>query len=119
MSKVKNNSIFALSLGSKLAIVNGNFWIIFILLARDGSLDRVPEPFAVSLNVVMLFMALPIGCLAVIPASGGMNTGGIIVVAVCLGLNSLVWGHSLAWIFKRLAIHFRKPRKSDFPSQDN
>jgi hypothetical protein len=111
-----------LSLGGKLTVVNANFWVIFVLLARGNLLSRdLPYGIAYPGEVLIVVMSLPLVCLvptitgptgiwAILPTIGLPGVWGLLVAVVILGSNAFLWGYGLAWIIERIGVLFAKSR---------
>ena len=107
-----------LSLGGKLTLVNANFWVIFVLLARAHFLARnAPTLNGVLCEFLIPVMGFPLlwlipnitgatGIWAMLPTAGLPGVWGMLFAAVILGVNAFLWGYGLAWIIARARILF-------------
>ena len=117
---IRKPSLFLtpLSLGGKLTLVNANFWVIFVLLARSNSIPRdLPDVieyagigllFLMSLPLVGLLPTItaPTGYLAILPNRGLPGVWGLLAAVVSLGINAFIWGYGLAWCLKIVRSYF-------------
>jgi hypothetical protein len=83
------------SLGGVLSIVNGLGWVCLL-----AGLRYLPEVAVTLLMPLMILLALPIGVFALMPTTGIPSPAEMVSAAVVLGVNSLIWGHGVAWVVR-------------------
>jgi hypothetical protein len=75
------------SRGGWLAILNAVLWVV-VVSVPSGPLTAY----------LALFLSLPIALPCILPLTGGATTLGVVVGCAMIGINSFVWGYSLAWL---------------------
>ncbi|MGC1272365.1 MAG: hypothetical protein WBC44_01565 [Planctomycetaceae bacterium] len=107
------------TLGGTLSIVNCFFWVCIVAGVRE-----LPEWAVTALMPLMVFLALPIGVLCLLPThTGGPLEFEIVLTAVGFGINGLLWGHGLAWIIRSVGRRFdwirpeQPPRVNEPPAR--
>lgn len=91
------------NLGSWLAILNCVAWVLLVLIARSS------DSYASLIVPFMIVLSLPFAIFSFFQ-SGLPAEWEIVLGCTAIGLNSLVWGHGLAAILRRL---FPSPKARD------
>ena len=80
--------------GGKLTILNCLLW--GVLFATGPAGITVPTPIVV---LALLLFSPPIATPFLMPSLGGRSLSGIIELSVAVGVNSLLWGYGVSWLF--------------------
>ena len=107
MPKVRSKFLGKPSLGGWLTIANCSFWACTFLGIRlaDAYLKNC-SPDAVSqlvFSVVMIAFSLPLALPFLLPHFDYTPTlYDVVLGSAVIGLNSIIWGYSLAWMMRRV-----------------
>lgn len=93
------------TLGGSLSIANGLSWVCFY----SGG-HHLPESMLLAMTPLLLLLAFPIAIPCLVPSLGGPTVPEIVVCAIVIGINSLFWGHGIAWLFRRCRERFAPDR---------
>lgn len=81
-------------------MLNAHGWIT---VAAALKLGQPSEALIFSVFLpLMLILSFPIATLFLLPGLGPPTTSEMVTLAVAIGLNTVVWGHGLAWLIERV-----------------
>lgn len=88
-------------LGTYLTVINGLSWVLIFAvlhyLPRNVLADMPLDNFIVW---PMLILSFPIATCAIFPSCGPPSVEGVVFASTAIGLNTIVWGHGLAWVIE-------------------
>ena len=83
-----------MSLGGMLAVFNGLCWILLIVWMNSHVLFHPAGAF------LAIILGLPLALWFALGVINSASVPGVVIFAVAIGVNSLVWGHVLARMAK-------------------
>jgi len=92
------------SLGGRLSILNGLAWIA--LVAATGSACGMGNGrFDIMFQIIALVLSVPLATFLILFRGVGHRptVDSIVIEAIVIGLNSLIWGYTLAWFVRMMA----------------